>query len=168
MRVHFPCWGGGIWWRRSRSSSTVVYGLHGFFEERGKSAFPSPKTFSKYLIFHSYFIGLVIATSLTSYSAYNCGEGWGCEIAASPLGCDAKDSSVGCIRGANAKIYSCLLLLYHFFWSILSSSAALFYSTRKCSFKSAILIYLTSVDIRMMPFPSVWACKEYISPVLTS
>ena len=64
-----------------------------------------------FLHFHSYFFSLVLATSIITYSAYNCNGGWDCLVAASPLGCDDKDSGVDCIRGTNAKnirfLYSC-------------------------------------------------------------
>ena len=83
-----------------------------------------------FLHFHSYFFSLVLATSIITYSAYNYNGGWDCLVAASPLGCDDKDSGVDCIRGTNAKnirffivatplllvdivIISCMILLYH-------------------------------------------------------
>ena len=53
-------------------------------------------------IFIPIFIGLVLATSLSPYSAYNYDGDWACEIAASPLRCNAKDCGVDFIRGANA------------------------------------------------------------------
>ena len=54
-------------------------------------------------IFIPIFVGLVLATSLIPYSAYNYNVGWICGIAASPLGFNVKDSCADCIRGLNAK-----------------------------------------------------------------
>ena len=54
-------------------------------------------------IFIPIFVGLILATSLSPYSVYNFNGGWVCEIAASPLRCNVKDSCVDCIRRANTK-----------------------------------------------------------------
>ena len=56
-----------------------------------------------FLYFHPYYVGLVMATSLIPYSAYNYIGGWDCFVSVSPLIYDAKDSDVEGICGSNAK-----------------------------------------------------------------
>ena len=61
------------------------------------------RRYQPFFIFIPIFVGLVAATFIIPYSAYNYHGGWARQIGASPLGCDAKDSGIDCIRGANAK-----------------------------------------------------------------
>ena len=86
------------------------------------------RRYQPFFIFIPIFISLVSATFIIPYSAYNYNGIWCCGTAASPLGCDDKDSGVDCIRGANTKninfflsiqgvlintvIISCMTLLY--------------------------------------------------------
>ena len=87
------------------------------------------RRYQPFFIFNPIFVGLVLATSIIPYSAYNYSGGWACEISASPFGCDAKDYGVDCIRGANTKdlrlflaniplilnnivIINCMIILY--------------------------------------------------------
>ena len=86
------------------------------------------RRYQPFFIFIPIFVSLVQATSIIPYSAYNYNGGWCCLIAASPLGCTAKDSGVDCIRGAIANnlqfsltianlmmlivIISCMTLIY--------------------------------------------------------
>ena len=61
------------------------------------------RRYQPFFIFFFVFVGLVTATSIITYSAYNYNGGWVCEIDASPFGCNVKDSGANYIRGANTK-----------------------------------------------------------------
>ena len=61
------------------------------------------KRYHPFFIFNRIYFVLVLVTSIIPCSAYIYHGCWACEIAASPLGCDAKDSGVDCICGANTK-----------------------------------------------------------------
>ena len=78
------------------------------------------RRYQPFFVFIPIFVGLVTATSIIPYSAYNYHGGWVCEISASTLGCSFKDSGADCIHGPNIKnlrffIVAVLLILINIF-----------------------------------------------------